>query len=195
MSAVRSIFIHQETKTMSERDAIDAVLVTIGDKRSFLESMDSRCLKAEMKSMQSDREELSMTNMAVLARQSFGDTVRLLWRESFTGYKYSSPQASSIRTTPCYRLSISTKQKRLHSPMRSASRGARSFKLREASIFPKSSGRQRQRFFPEASNQSPLRSRIRLSFRCDELKAKDSLVLRRRFPTQQITQSPIHATV
>ena len=107
-----------------------------------------------------------------MVRATFGETLKLVWRESITGYdRQSSSRSWTEREmghddddNHHYRHPLKT-PKNLHSPIRRALSEAACPCDMNCTTKPKSSGRQRRRFFPDIVEPPKCRSRIRLDFK------------------------------
>jgi hypothetical protein len=155
-----------ETEGLSERGAILATLQTAKEQRNFLESLDLR--SSNMYSNVSE-EEVKMVNMSAIVervRSVFGESLRLLWRESVTGYDRQSlgivPQDGMVdqRDDGEYPVPLTT-PKDLYSPIQSVAAAMSN----ACSLLPKSSGRQRREFFPDSSEKPRLRPRLLFQFK------------------------------
>jgi hypothetical protein len=139
---------------MSEREAIDATLVTLNEKRTFLESLDLRNAKLYLD--EPDEEgEFSLTALVQRTSSTFAYELRSLWRESvqaesdydereapsfFVGNEYQQPPASPRgRKTPISNQSSSQSVKQ-------------------------SGGRRRRSFFPDSEHKR-CQPRMRFEFK------------------------------
>lgn len=167
-AVARAMIFRHEIERLCERDAINATLLTSEDKRGFLESLDLRSSNMYANvGGENELEQSAMDEIVEMTRATFGDTLKLLWRESITGYdSQSSGMLSEEDVTaddePEHRHRLKTPKNLLHSPIRSV---LSETYVSDISIKPKSSGRQRRRFFPDISEQPRFRSRIRLDFK------------------------------
>jgi hypothetical protein len=166
-SVARALLLRHDMEGMCEREAINATLVTSEDKRGFLESLDLRSSTMYANIGDDELENSGINEILEMTRSTFGATLKLLWRESITGYDSQSSGILSEEDLDFaddneYRHRLNT-PKNLHSPIRAVlTETCRSDS--NCSIQPKSSGRQRRRFFSDISEQPRSRSRIRLDF-------------------------------
>lgn len=171
-AVARAMLFRFESEGLCERDAINFTLVTSEDKRGFLESLDLRSanMYINIDDMMLDAESSAINEIVEMTRATFGETLKLLWRESITGYDSQSSGILSEEDIADdddnteYRQRLKTPKNNLHhSPIRKVLGEACSKDADNSSIKPKSSGRQRRRFFPDIEPRC--RSRIRLDFK------------------------------
>ena len=171
-TVARAMMFRHEVERLSEREAINASLVTAEDKRAFLESLDLRSANLYMNFEETELENSAINEVVEMTRSMFGETLKLLWRESITGY---DSQSSGILSqggdivddddNTGYRQRLKTPKNYLHSPIRVAMADTTCGKQNNenSSIKPKRSGRERRQFFPDTEPRC--RARIRLDFK------------------------------
>lgn len=168
-AVARAMIFRYENEGLSEREAINATLVTSEDKRGFLESLDMRSTNMYLSAGIEELGDSAINEIVELTRVTFGETLKLLWRESITGYDSQSSGMLFEEDTVDgasneYRHRLKTPKNDLHSPIRVFLGSSCMDKAADNSaIKPKSSGRQRRRFFPDIEPRC--RSRIRLDFK------------------------------
>lgn len=168
-AVARAMFIRYEVEGLSERDAINATLSTLEDKRGFMESLDLRSANMYSNCSEHEMETSALFEIVEMIRATFGETLKLLWRESITGYdrQSSGNLVEDDMVTDDdndYRYPLKT-PKNLHSPIRVVLSESTYPRETNCTIKPKSSGRQRRRFFPDITEPPRCRSRIRLDFK------------------------------
>lgn len=170
-TVARAMLYRYEAEGLSEREVIEATLVTLEDKRGFLETLDFRTANMYAEGEEPEMESSAIMELVETVRATFGETLKLLWRESITGYdRQSSSRSWTDREmvneddNHHYRHPLKT-PKNLHSPIRRALSEASCPCDMSCTTKPKSSGRQRRRFFPDFVEPPKCRSRIRLDFK------------------------------
>lgn len=189
-SVAKAMLFRYENEGMSEREAVLATLGTSEDKRGFLEALDLR--SANMYSLESE-EHIDLTGIEEVIERTrfhFGDTLRLLWRESVTGYDRQSSGISSEEGMAedhdddgDYRRRLMT-PKNWHSPIQNACNE----KQASISIKKTKSKRQRLRFFPDVFEQP--RSRPRLFFDFKMASSKPMTCLRLDGQSSELGYTP-----
>jgi hypothetical protein len=176
-TVAKALLFRYEHEGMSERDAINVTLVTSEEKRAFLESLDLR--HATMfTNHEEDLEEALVNDLVQRTRYIFSGTLKLLWRESVVPDDGEPDTLSEEELVVGidgheYRRPLKT-PKNLHSPITSSKSASQS----SLSLTLKSSGRQRRRrFFPDSSEQTRCRTRIRLDFKLSGAQPVQSLQL------------------
>lgn len=169
-AVARAMLYRYEAEGLSEREAIDATLLTLEEKRGFLESLDFRTANMYAEGDEPEMESSTIMELVEMIRTTFGETLKLVWRESITGYDGQSSRSwmegemVDDDDNHHYRHPLKT-PKNLHSPIRRALGEASRTCEMSCMTKPKSSGRQRRRFFPDIVEPPKCRSRIRLDFK------------------------------
>jgi len=198
-SVARALFFHFENEGLTERKAIELTLKTTEDKRGFLESLDLR--SSNMYSNVNDAGEFDATGInetVERVRTTFGESLRLLWREAITGYCCDGggdhhhqhqrhndhlllpssfgdeAMMDHENDDPSYRRPLKT-PKNLYSPIEGIT--TTNEQTNTCSLMPKSSGRQRRQFFPDTSEHPVLRPRLFFEFKIASGQQVDCLKL------------------
>eukprot|EP00934_Nitzschia_sp_Nitz4_P005907 Nitzschia sp. Nitz4//scaffold81_size91200//21862//22695//NITZ4_004979-RA/size91200-processed-gene-0.100-mRNA-1//1//CDS//3329558689//5897//frame0 len=169
LRTAQDMIFYYEADGMSERSAIETALATTGDKQTFLESLELRLVSALLQSQGECEGDSVMDEVVLKINDIFRDTLKLLWRESITGYdRQGSSECfdAEVNGTPAeeqrYYQPLKTPRS-LHSPIRSELK--EDSEELDVSLRPKNSGRQRRRFFPDTAENNRFRARIRLDFK------------------------------
>lgn len=167
-AVARAMLFRYENEGLNERDTINATLVTSEDKRTFLESLDLRNATMYINNDVDDLEDSPINEIVHMTRSIFGETLKLMWRECITGYDGHGVESDEDIVGDShdeYRHRLKTPKNNLHSPIGFLSAKSCSQSAYSLSLQPKSSGRQRRRFFSDSEQQPRCRTRIRLDFK------------------------------
>jgi hypothetical protein len=162
-SVAKAMLFRFETEGLTERQAILTTLVTTEDKRGFLESLDLRSANLYSNVDEGEIDVNGINEIVERVRSLFGESLRLIWRESVTGYDQQSYGISTSdnemivdhHSDGPYRCPLKT-PKNLYSPIQSVTEELSNM----CSILPKSIGRHRRQFFPDTSEHPRLRPRL-----------------------------------
>ncbi len=168
-AVARAMLFRYEVEGLCEREAINVTLLTSEDKRGFMEALDFRSANLYNNYGEPELETSAIFEVVEMTRATFGQTLKLLWRESITGYGRESSgtvldEEMVFESDNDYRHPLKT-PKNLHSPIRIALSETTYPRDLIYTTKPKSSGRQRRRFFPDVTEPPRCRSRIRLDFK------------------------------
>jgi hypothetical protein len=153
-STVANAMIHRyDYAGMSERDAIGATLVTLNEKRTFLESLDLR--NAQLYLDEPDEEgEFSLTALVQRTTSTFADELRSLWRESIEAESgYDEREQRSLGGDEYQKPPASPRGLKAPVSNQSCSQSSQ-----------QSSGRRRRSFFPDSEHKR-CQPRMRFEFK------------------------------
>jgi hypothetical protein len=142
-AVAQAMLYRQEMDGLCEREAINATLVTSEDKRGFLESLDLRSSNMYANIGDDELDNSGINEILEMTRSTFGATLKLLWRESITGYDSQSSGILSEEDIDSaddneHRHRLNT-PKNLHSPIRRNVLTETCRSDSNASLMPKSS--------------------------------------------------------
>lgn len=194
LAFAQDMIFRYEREGLCERDAINVTLVTPADKQAFLESLDLRTVATFFNDDEESMDNSLINETVRKTREIFRDTLKLLWRESITGYEghtsseFQGGEEGIVEGNGVCFSRLKTPRS-LHSPIRSILTESSYTHNQNIAIRPKSSGRQRRRFFPDSTEPPRFRSRIRLDFKLSSTAPVKSLTLD-GFPSPRGSYAP-----
>jgi hypothetical protein len=163
---------------MSEREAIDATLVTLNEKRTFLESLDLR--NAGLYLDEPDEEgEFSLTALVQRTTSTFACELRSLWRESVQAESdYDEREEPSLVGDEYQKPPASPRGRKAQLSNQSSSQSLK-----------QNSGRRRRSFFPDSEHKR-CQPRMRFEFKIPIASQVQSLQLDGISPPSMASYAP-----